>query len=124
MDVDRVTTGDGGKESAPRDHNRDWDDQPVYPEVAAAQQRLREWAAAGRLDVFLELHNPGFADPRPFFFAGPEDLLADAGRRNRADFLALAHQHISDPLALEENARITGPGYHPLWKQITPFGTG
>lgn len=36
MDVDNAATGNGGKEANPRDHNRDWDDHPVYPEVAAA----------------------------------------------------------------------------------------
>lgn len=119
MDVDNVATGNGGKESAPRDHNRDWDDQPIHPEVAAAQRTLAEWGKAGRLDVFLELHNPGYADLRPFFFAGPEDLLTDLGRKNRADFLKIACAHIADPLALEEAIRITGPSYHPLWKQIS-----
>lgn len=49
MDVDRVATGDGGKEAEPHDHNRDWSGAPYYPEVAATQQRLRELAAADRL---------------------------------------------------------------------------
>jgi hypothetical protein len=119
MDVDNAATGNGGKEAAPRDHNRDWDLNPVHPEVAAAQKILREWATAGRLGVFLDLHNPGASDLRPFFFAGPEDLLTDLGRKNRADFLALAFRHVSDPLPLEEKPRITGPGYHPLWRQIS-----
>jgi hypothetical protein len=119
MDVDNVATGNGGKEAAPRDHNRDWDDQPIHPEVAAAQQQLRAWAKEGRLDVFLELHNPGYADLRPFFFAGPEDLLPAAARANRADFLKLACRHIAEPLALEDKIRITGPEYHPLWRQIS-----
>jgi hypothetical protein len=119
MDVDNAATGNGGKEAAPRDHNRDWDLNPVYPEVASAQELLREWAAAGRLGVFLDLHNPGASDLRPFFFAGPEDLLTDLGRKNRADFLALAFRHVSDPLPLEEKPRIPGPGYHPLWRQIS-----
>ncbi len=119
MDVDNVVTGNGGKEAAPRDHNRDWDDHPIHPEVTAAQQRLREWAGAGRLDLFLELHNPGYSDLRPFFFAGPEDLLAAVGQQNRADFLKLAVKHVSDPLAVEDKIRITGPSYHPLWRQIS-----
>lgn len=119
MDVDNVATGNGGKEAAPRDHNRDWDSAPVYPEVAAAQKQLALWAGAGRLDLFLELHNPGYADLRPFFFAGPAGLLAPEGREARESFFALAQKHISDPLALEEKSRETGPSYHPLWKQIS-----
>jgi len=119
MDVDNAATGNGGKEAAPRDHNRDWDEKPVYPEVAAAQQRLRGWAKENRLDVFLDLHNPGPSDARPFFFVGPPELLADAGRVNRTNFLAAAKARISGPLALEEKPRVTGPAYHPLWKQIS-----
>jgi hypothetical protein len=117
MDVDNVVTGNGGKEAAPRDHNRDWAAEPHYPEIAAAQQRLREWAAAGRLDVFLDLHNPAPGDLRPFFFVGPNDSLDADGLRHRESFLACAARHITDPLALEEKARTTGPGYHPIWHQ-------
>jgi hypothetical protein len=119
MDVDNVATGNGGKEAAPRDHNRDWDDHPVYPEVAAAQKHLRERAEASRLSLFLDLHNPGPGDTRPFFFMGPEELLDPAARQNRARFLASTVRHINGPLPVEANPRITGPGYHPLWKQIS-----
>jgi len=38
MDVDNAAIGAGGKEALPRDHNRDWADEPIYPEVAAAQR--------------------------------------------------------------------------------------
>ncbi|MEQ1852363.1 MAG: zinc carboxypeptidase, partial [Chthoniobacteraceae bacterium] len=119
MDVDNVATGNGGKEAKPRDHNRDWDDTPVYPEVAAAQQRLRELAAAGRLDVFLDLHNPAPDDLRPFFFVGPPELLPEPALANRTAFLAAAKMRITGPLALDEKPRVTGPNYHPLWRQIS-----
>lgn len=119
MDVDNVATGNGGKEANPRDHNRDWDDKPVYPEVAAAQRHLSELAAAGRLDVFLDLHNPSAGDLRPFFFVGPPDLLTETARANRIAFLAAARARITVPLAVEEKPRETGPTYHPLWRQIS-----
>ncbi len=119
MDVDNAATGNGGKEANPRDHNRDWDDKPVYPEVAAAQQRLRELAKENRLELFLDLHNPAPGDARPFFFVGPAELLTDSGRNNRTDFLGLARKRINGPLAVEEKARFTGPNYHPLWRQIS-----
>ena len=119
MDVDNAATGNGGKEAAPRDHNRDWDEQPVYPEVDAVQKHLRKWAAEERLEAFVDLHNPGPSDARPFFFIGPEDLLSDVGRKNRTDFLDAAKRRIAAPLELEEKPRITGPGYHPLWRQIS-----
>jgi hypothetical protein len=119
MDVDNVATGNGGKEEEPRDHNRDWDNVPVFPEVAAAQQCLRSWSAEDRLDFFIDLHNPAPNDPRPFFFAGPPELLSDLARDNRFLFLEVAQKHINGPLAVEPAPRITGPSYHPLWRQIS-----
>lgn len=119
MDVDNVATGNGGKEAAPRDHNRDWDEMPVYPEVSAAQERLLSLAGENRLAVFLDLHNPGANDARPFFFLGPPELLAESGRLNRERFLAASVKHIDGPLTLDPKPRVTGQGYHPLWKQIS-----
>jgi hypothetical protein len=119
MDVDNVATGNGGKESNPRDHNRDWDAKPVYPEVEAAQKRLRQFGKEGRLSFFIDLHNPAAGDKRPFFFVGPPELLTQAGRQRREHFIDIAARRISDPLKLLETPRITGPAYHPLWKQIS-----
>jgi len=119
MDVDNVSTGNGGKEASPRDHNRDWDATPVYPEVQAAQKQLLQWAQESRLDLFIDLHNPAPSDTKPFFFCGPPELLSDIGRDNRAIFLGIAHRYISGPLPVESAARLTGPSYHPLWRQIS-----
>jgi hypothetical protein len=69
--------------------------------------------------VFLDLHNPGPGDARPFFFFGPDESLSESGRINRTNFLTAAKRHISGPLALDEKPRVTGPAYHPLWKQIS-----
>lgn len=119
MDVDNVSTGNGGKEADPRDHNRDWDAAPVYSAVAAAQKRLSEYAQQQRLDIFIDLHNPAPRDARPFFFCGPPELLSDVARENRAIFLTIASQNINGPLPVEPKPRITGPSYHPLWRQIS-----
>lgn len=119
LDVDRVATGDGGKESDPRDHNRDWSDDPHYPEIAATQRALRAFASEKRLALFLDLHNPGANDRRPFFFVGPPELLADAARANRERFLVLAAEHIAGSLALDPKPRVTGANYHPLWRQMS-----
>lgn len=119
MDVDNAATGNGGKEADPRDHNRDWDDSPVYPEVAAAQDRLRDLAKARRLDLFLDLHNPAAGDARPFFFVGPTERLPEPAPSLRARFLELARARINGPLVLDEKPRVTGPDYHPLWRQIS-----
>ncbi|NII28822.1 zinc carboxypeptidase [Pseudoflavitalea sp. X16] len=58
MDVDHVATGDGGKHALPHDHNRDWAPTPHWPEVAASQQYIRRLAEEGRMNIFLDLHNP------------------------------------------------------------------
>jgi hypothetical protein len=119
MDVDNVETGNGGKEADPRDQNRDWSDAPFYPEVAAAQARLRPLAAEERLDLFLNLHNPAPGDAQPFFFCGPAEFLSPLGQRNRAAFLVQARQQITAPLLLDPKTRETGPSYHPLWRQMS-----
>jgi len=102
MDIDNVTLGAGGKEATPRDHNRDWAAQPVYPEVAAAQTQIQKLAETGRLRVFLDLHNPGPSEPKPYFF-GPLDYeQMEAERRQTYDrFLRLAVTHMTAPLAIE-----------------------
>ncbi|NLF71883.1 MAG: zinc carboxypeptidase [Candidatus Anammoximicrobium sp.] len=102
MDVDNVTLGAGGKDAVPRDHNRDWSDQPVYPEVAAAQQRILDLDARGRLHVFVDLHNPGPGEPRPYFF-GPLDLakMPAPQQHNYARLLALTAESMREPLPMD-----------------------
>lgn len=106
MDVDSVAEGAGGKEAVPRDHNRDWGDEPVYPEVAAAQQGITERIAAGRLRAYLDLHNPGSGDRRPFYF-GPfnYELLEPPHRRLFDRFLELSIEHIGPPLPITPQYR-------------------
>ena len=119
MDVDNVATGNGGKEADPRDHNRDWDQKPVYPEIEAAQARLKEFAKEDRLSLFLDLHNPGPGDKRPFFFLAPSSLLTPIGQLRRERFLEAAARQIKGPLPLAEKPRMTGADYHPVWRQIS-----
>jgi hypothetical protein len=106
MDVDNVTLGAGGKEAVPRDHNRDWADEPVYPEVAAAQAKLKAFLEAGRLRVFLDLHNPSPGDKKPYFF-GPFDYETMSGPRRQSydRFLALAVETMTGPLAIHPSYR-------------------
>jgi hypothetical protein len=59
MDVDHVSSGDGGKHALPQDHNLDWTASAHWPEVAASQKRLLAIANEGRMNIFLDLHNPG-----------------------------------------------------------------
>jgi len=102
MDVDSVAIGAGGKDAIPRDHNRDWSNTPIYPEVAAAQDTIRALNKAKQFDVFLDLHNPGANEPRPYFFA-PYNLriLPKLRQRNYDRWQAIAREMISAPLPLE-----------------------
>ena len=90
MDVDSVAEGFGGKDAIPRDHNRDWDKKPVYPEVSAAQKMIQQLNDAGRFDIFIDLHNPGSRDRKPFFFGPKLESLQGKRRRNQAHWIGLA----------------------------------
>lgn len=59
-DFDGVEDGDQGKNRAPHDHNRDYGDDTIYPEVAAIKERLPAWAD-GRPLVFFDIHDPALA---------------------------------------------------------------
>jgi hypothetical protein len=106
MDVDNVDRGAGGKDATPRDHNRDWADRPVYPEVRAAQTEIKNQIDAGRLRLYIDLHNPAPGDHQPFYF-GPLDYenLPVPIRENYDRFLELSTQYIRGPLAIQPRYR-------------------
>jgi hypothetical protein len=120
MDVDHVTSGDGGKDALPQDHNRDWKDEPHWPEVAAAQKLLRAYGQAKRLRVFCDLHNPGAGNKKAFFFVSPKDMMTDTAWEIQRQFFELARQEFAgNPIPLEIVPQESGASYHPLWKQIS-----
>ncbi len=100
IDVDNVVLGAGGKEANSRDHNRDWSEQPIYPEVAAAQKMIRKIDETYGLSVYVDLHNPGAKDP--VFFYGPFGYTELQGRlrTNYDRWLALAAKNIREPVPL------------------------
>jgi hypothetical protein len=55
VDLDGVEAGDQGKFRKPHDHNRDYNDQPLYPEVAAIMSLIRE---STQPFIALDLHCP------------------------------------------------------------------
>ncbi|MBL9114301.1 MAG: hypothetical protein JNJ83_04790 [Verrucomicrobiaceae bacterium] len=105
MDVDNAFLGAGGKEAIPRDHNRDWATQPIYPEVAAAQKRIQEIQSRVGLDVFIDLHNPGASDP--IFFFGPFafERMSTSQQANYNRWIALAAQEITKPHPVQPTYR-------------------
>ena len=121
MDVDNTATGNGGKNALPHDHNRDWSEAPHWNEVVAAQRRVGDLIEAGRMDVFLDLHNPAPGDPS-FFYILPADLLQEPMVTLRNRLIELAYGRISRirPLMpMSNRPKVTGASYHPLWKNIS-----
>ncbi len=119
MDVDNTAEGHGGKNQSPQDHNRDWTDQPYWRAVEAAQAGIGKLDVAGRFDLFVDLHNPGANDRRPFFYTPPADLLSKRGQRNLAAFVAAAKEEIVGPLELADKQRVSGAGYDKAWRAIS-----
>lgn len=121
MDVDNTATGNGGKNALPHDHNRDWSANPHWNEVFAAQRLVGELIEEGRMDVFLDLHNPAPGDPS-FFYILPRELMKEPMISLRDRFIDVAYARISKikPLIpMSNKPKVTGAGYHPLWRQIS-----
>ena len=57
VDKDGVEEGDQGKNRAPRDHNRDYDDKPLYPETQAIRGVI-SGGSKGPPIVTIDLHCP------------------------------------------------------------------
>jgi hypothetical protein len=72
MDKDGVELGDQGKNRRPHDHNRDYIDNPIHPEVMALM-RLSEKRFGGRPDLAIDFHCPsrsGGTNETVFFVGG------------------------------------------------------
>lgn len=121
MDIDNSATGNGGKDAQPQDHNRDWSPQPHWNEVQAAQKMVGGLIDEGRMDVFLDLHNPAPGDPT-FFYILENSTLKEPMIALRDRFIELSYARISKikPLIpMSNKPKTTGPSYHPLWRQIS-----
>lgn len=57
VDLDGALDGEPGKNRRPRDHNRDYGQSPVHPEVRAIQQLLRQIPPSTRIWI-VDLHAP------------------------------------------------------------------
>jgi hypothetical protein len=121
MDVDSVERGAGGKDQQPQDHNRDWSETPHWPEVRAAQQKIKALMEDDRLALFVDLHNPAPGDMEPFFYLPPEELLSEAQQPAMAAFIAAAKAHMgSGPIAFNGRTRVSGKNYdRQNWMRIS-----
>jgi tetratricopeptide (TPR) repeat protein len=116
VDKDGVEEGDQGKNREPHDHNRDYGDAPMYPEVRAIQ----ELAERTPLQITIDLHCPALkgdiheafhflglgvphvkanldewiawiAEERPPLAMSPLDLLVDAAKPNAVNRAINSH---------------------------------
>jgi hypothetical protein len=101
VDLDGVEEGDQGKNRRPHDHNRDYQDESLYPSVAAIRQLVPGWSE-GRLRIALDMHCPYIrgggdgpsSNERIFFVGGPSEEIW----QNVRAFSVLLHQVQTGPL--------------------------
>ena len=112
MDVDNVEAGQGGKFATPHDQNRDWCSAPHFPEVRAAMDDLSALAKADRLDLFLDLHNPGPNSHTIDFYISAVQLMSPQRQANNDSFLKIAREQIAEPLPFTGRT-FQGQTYNP-----------
>jgi len=113
MDVDSVETGQGGKEQTPHDQNRDWGSTPYFPEVAAGMRSLTALAKADRLDLFLDLHNPGYSARDIHFYIEPVPLLPPERVANEDNFLKIVQEQMTGSIKFNGRIERGGKTYDP-----------
>jgi len=69
-DKDGVEDGDQGKNRRPRDHNRDYDADAIYPETRAIQKFVPQWSD-GKLRLALDLHCPTLNEKKIYIVGSP-----------------------------------------------------
>jgi hypothetical protein len=74
VDKDGVEDGDQGKGRKPRDHNRDYVGESLYPSVKTLRTFVPEWSA-GRLSIALDFHCPSSRDNKIFQVGGPNQTI-------------------------------------------------
>ncbi len=107
MDKDGVENGEQGKNRIPRDHNRDYGENPVHNSTAALKIFVPEWSQ-GKLKVALDIHCPWIhgKNNEDIYIVGSSDEQIE---QNQIIFSQL----------LEKNSSGEIKSYH---KNFLPFG--
>jgi hypothetical protein len=116
MDADRVATGDGGKASLPQDHNRDWSATPHWPEVAAVQKRILPLLKQNRMDLLLDLHNPGASDKREEIYVTTRALVTPVIADWQDRFVASMREEFPDLFYVDDKP---SPDHPETWRTLT-----
>lgn len=112
VDKDGVEEGWQGKAALPHDHNRDYIDQPIYPEIAA----LKKLGDEKRFQIVLDLHCPGLGREKIFFF-GSEFPRIEANIEALADLVGTY-----GPEWLNFNSDFNVEKFGIGWNRIYPDG--
>ncbi len=115
MDSDRVATGDGGKDSLPRDHNRDWSDAPHYPEVTAVEKSVLALAKQNRMALLVDVHDPSAKARDCQLWVTPTKFLSALTAQNQDRFIRAAIKEIQGPIPETEKLVWDGPADTPFW---------
>jgi Zinc carboxypeptidase len=120
VDVDSVELGTGGKGQKPHDHNRDWSDLVRYPTVKALMNGLRADDGAGRLSLFVDVHQSGPGEERLFLVVPPDGLLRRPAREELSRFERQLADAVVGPIELGRTPPIpAGPAYDPSWQAMS-----
>ena len=119
VDLDGVEDGDQGKNRKPRDHNRDYAGESIYPQVKAIRERLPNWGD-GKLRVALDLHCPhirGTHNEWIYFVGGPdENIWREVGR-----FSEILERARTGPLPYKRENNLP---FGQAWNKPANFATG
>ena len=105
--------GQGGKQQQPHDQDEDWGPAPYFPEVRAGMEELSALAKADRLDLFLDLHNPGASRHSIMFYIPPVPLLLPERVTNEDNFLNLVRERMTGPIPYVGDIGPCGTTYDP-----------
>lgn len=113
MDMDSVETGQGGKQQYPHDQDRDWGSAPYFPEVAAGMEQLSALAKADRLDLFLDLHNPGYSARDIDFYIASVPFRQQQRVANENQFLKIVQAQMTRSIKFNGRLGPVGQTYDP-----------
>lgn len=116
MDGDHVATGDGGKDSIPRDPNRDWSDTAYYREVAAVQKSVLAQVKENRMALFVDVHDPGAKARDSQLWVTPTKFLGALGAQNQERFIRAAIKEVQPPMPVTDHLVWDGPAATEYWQ--------
>jgi hypothetical protein len=119
VDLDGVEDGDQVKNRKPRDHNRDYAGESIYPQVKAIRERVPAWSG-GKLRLALDLHCPAVRGPYNeviYFVGGPDEKVW-----KEIDRLARMLEEVqTGPLVFKRENNLP---FGKAWNNASNFTTG